>query len=661
MVFNPISGKFDLVGSSSSGSGTVGIGTVNRMVVQIGTTTTGTPANINVDSNGNFGVGTTTPQALIEIETGANQDIFRVDDATGTDTTPFIIEANGNVGIGTPTPSAVLSVSSTLVQDLFRVDDNGAGDLSPFIVDKDGNVGIGTSNTQADKLLVMGGNVGIGTWVPAQALDVLANIRTAASVFANNVGVGTTLTGTATLAVMNGNVGIGTWKPVNLMDIKGAASIGYTDTSAPSNGLLVSGNVGIGTTIPEVVLEVTGLGAEVEFVNTTANKSKSWIGTYNNGTRSLIQFSSNRRPSTGAVYDSSKPTSYVNIESNPSHGLISFATTNTNNNSAPPILMTIDGNGAVGIGTDNPRNAFNVVGNMAVGATGNVGLAAPASGLYVQGATGLGTLLPSSQLSVGGNTSIGAAYSTIAAPASGMIIQGNTGIKTSAPLNALDVNGGMVVGSYAGVNTAPSNGIISSGNIGIGTALTTTALNVAGTFNDRDLIRLQNTAADGYSTFGFFDNTGAQQAGIGYGNASSAATLASRIFFSSNNKDIIFSKDLGATVSWIWKSTGNTGIGTLQPSSLLEVGVQKFNVLSGGNVGIGSVSPGSVLDVQGSVRFLGAGITGSVKTGTNTVCTTTCGSSRCLLGQDAGTAGVLNSLIVTCSDASADICVCMGN
>lgn len=47
---------------------------------------------------------------------------------------------------------------------------------------------------------------------------------------------------------------------------------------------------------------------------------------------------------------------------------------------------------------------------------------------------------------------------------------------------------------------------------------------------------------------------------------------------------------------------GNVGIGTQGPSTLFEVGTQKFNVLSGGNVGIGSISPGAALDIQGRLR-----------------------------------------------------------
>ena len=59
----------------------------------------------------------------------------------------------------------------------------------------------------------------------------------------------------------SGNVGIGTTVPKNKLDVEGGMVIGATysgTNTAPSNGLLIQGNVGIGTTSPNESLEVNG-------------------------------------------------------------------------------------------------------------------------------------------------------------------------------------------------------------------------------------------------------------------------------------------------------------------------------------------------------------------------------------------------------------------
>ena len=62
-------------------------------------------------------------------------------------------------------------------------------------------------------------------------------------------------------AFTGGNVGIGTTAPGSSLQVNGGAAIGYsTNTSAPSNGMLVSGQLGVGTTNPtsDVKADING-------------------------------------------------------------------------------------------------------------------------------------------------------------------------------------------------------------------------------------------------------------------------------------------------------------------------------------------------------------------------------------------------------------------
>lgn len=96
--------------------------------------------------------------------------------------------------------------------------------------------------------------------------------------------------------------------------------------------------------------------------------------------------------------------------------------------------------GTVGIGTTVPLSKLGVLGNVSIGATyGNV--AAPTSGLIVEGKVGIGTTAPGSTFTVAGSVAIGTTYSTIVAPANSLIVGGNVGIGTTNPVHTIDVVG----------------------------------------------------------------------------------------------------------------------------------------------------------------------------------------------------------------------------
>lgn len=90
---------------SVGGSGNVSVGTTNRIAQYTGTSTLGSPSNDVIDSNGNIGVGSTTPgQAL---------DVNGVIRSIGSGNT-LLNTTSGNVGIGTANPGVLLDVAGNI-------------------------------------------------------------------------------------------------------------------------------------------------------------------------------------------------------------------------------------------------------------------------------------------------------------------------------------------------------------------------------------------------------------------------------------------------------------------------------------------------------------------------------------------------------------------
>lgn len=138
-----------------------------------------------IDGNGNVGIGSLTPGQLLDIK--------------GT----LRVLGNGNVGIGTASPGKALDIQGTARMTGFQLTGNGAS--SGFVMESN--------------------SVGIGTWVPAPSggggasnwiYTSSGNIGLSTTA---NVGIGTTFTSSSALTVMNGNVGIGTWVPAESLDV----------------------------------------------------------------------------------------------------------------------------------------------------------------------------------------------------------------------------------------------------------------------------------------------------------------------------------------------------------------------------------------------------------------------------------------------------------
>jgi hypothetical protein len=328
----------------------------------------------------NFNDTNNNPDFRIQVESGN----FLIEDATNSYADRFVINSSGNIGIGTASPETLLHAKiNTFSDDINKVAltlsnnqssgvhqyfqnastgtgvSNGAriglGNTDNFLIqhfeakdiqistngsermriNSSGNVGIGTTtiNTAQDKALSIFGTNGSELKLQATnfggtAADGGASLTcTFGSLFITNnnangdIHFQTKVSGQSTSEKMRlteaGNLGIGTTSPQRLLHQHVSSSAANyhsftndTTGSGSTNGLLIginndedsfvwnyentnlrfgtnnsermridsSGNVGIGTTSPQVKLDTTGTGVIAKFKSTNNNYILSLLG-----------------------------------------------------------------------------------------------------------------------------------------------------------------------------------------------------------------------------------------------------------------------------------------------------------------------------------------------------------------------------------------------
>jgi len=310
--------------------------------------------------------------------TGYNNGISLV---TGT-TSPSVklrISEVGNVGIGTTSPNELLEVSGTspIIRVLaisgnstLRLTDNGVRNWDLKVVDVSDYFEVG--GTSATSLVVTGaGNVGIGTTVPAFKLDVSGSVRVYGPTGGVIIRDGTASKGNIRPSVGNGSILISDDSSSQTRGItinnNGGVTISTANASqniieGQANGSQVmclnyNGNIGLGTSSPSAKLQIgTQTYATAPDATYFVAGNDSFSGPGPVGAISGYPTTANKNQVTASLFDVVSGWEAVNG----SHAILRASAYNVIN-STPAFVVLCNGN--VGMGTTSPSSAasFNKV------------------------------------------------------------------------------------------------------------------------------------------------------------------------------------------------------------------------------------------------------------------------------------------------------------
>lgn len=327
-----------------------------------------------IQPNGKVGIGGSLPEDKLQVFTISNS--YGITHTDGNIVLSTLVDSDGG-GVGTKSP-----------HPLFFFVNNGVGSPAMTIAPS-GNIGIGTPPTTTDKLRVLtptggsgitqtDGTIAVGTFVGGGIGGPHGSFGTKSNhplfFFVNN-SADPTMTITT-----SGNVGIGTWTPADKLQVEApTSSYGITqtdgtitvgtfvggaadgggfgtksnhplsffingDVGGPAMTIATSGNAGIGTTAPQAKLDIAaGVTEGLRITNTNQHPYALMINNTTVGSTDATGF---------GLWQSDTGTAVLT-----NHGI-------------PTI--SIDHIGNVGIGTTTPSTNLTVQGDVSV--TGNITL-----------------------------------------------------------------------------------------------------------------------------------------------------------------------------------------------------------------------------------------------------------------------------------------------
>ncbi len=599
-----------------------------------------------INQNGDVSIGTTTAiTASLTLQGRGGINPFIINSSTGG--AMLNVLTNGNVGIGVTTPVAklqIISANSGGVDDITFSNDaagnyrNGirnlqssgsaGGNIMEFVV------GNGTVAGEGPVMYLFGdGRVGISTTTPPAQLSIYRPLATSTPSFDISSSTGLSMF----RVVANGSVGINSTSPIASLALQGTGGTNpfsiNSSTGASLLNVLTNGNVGIGTSTPTSAFAVVG---------TTTIDGRIYVG---DGTQALPSFSFINDTDTGFYSVAANTIMAVAGGGNSVQFSNGGFTTGGSGTAALPAI-TLGGDTDTGIwapGANTLGFATNGVNRFTVSTTALTINSANIPGFNV----GIGTSTPIATFAIQGNTSSNpfTVNSSTGSSLLSVLQNGNVGIGTSTPNTTFDVNGTIQsnvrflassgssgVTSYSFTNDLdtgfynPSDGnILLVQNGGLAFYWTATALQLASNRN----LSWSNTAADASTVQDVGLSRGA--AGALYVGTGAAGSFAGTLVASStligtstsiakltlqgtgaNNPFSIVSSTAAASSMFTVLTNGNIGINSSSPIASLALqgtgGTNPFsinsstgsvllNVLTNGNVGIGAATPAAKLNI----------------------------------------------------------------
>jgi hypothetical protein len=605
-------------------------------------------------SNGNVGVGTTSPIAKLTVSKGVTNSISTADSSNTSHLTlagsdsfvrlqlgvggatynyagwiqasydntggangvePLLLNPiGGNVGIGQISPTAKLEVESGASDTVgIRVRDSGNGVWTEirrrsieclggdfWINSQSSFLDLRTANSSRLYISTTG-NVGIGTISPSARLHTYLGTSSstaagnAIGIFEHSSNAVVQINGpdASSMGLFFGRSGAAYYSGIE----RSGTDLYIKNNSIAAITVLSSGNVGIGTTTPNAKLEVYHSANDVGGIR------------INN-------------PNSGTAAHSSL--SFANSNSSNGAGIVlfggSWTTSNLYRQDGMYIYTNRNGGMTLAVETANPIYfATNNAERMRIDSSGNVGI---------------GTTSPATQLNilVGDGTSNGTAGIRV----------GGTGNYASLELGILGGYGGMIrsygndlhyySGHWRTVGTAATEdhshywytsktgssnwstakmALNHDGNLGIGTTTPSAKLDVSGdSVQNVGLVRFTNSYASGnvyYPTASFIQTRGNHSYGIVSEFRTNTAADSDRPSILFYAAQAAHSWQVGQVTSG-WGTSDNFGIGyraSNTPGSFSAWPTNYFTITTGGNVGIGVTGPSEKLHIAGTVRIDG--------------------------------------------------------